>query len=212
MTPDLMEEGTQALARAQARPTTGGESGGRAAAYGRVVQPGQLDLTHGSILYLDDIEVSFDGFKALNKLSLDISVGEMRCIIGPNGAGKTTFFNAISGVTKPTSGTLTVQGRELGGKGPHFLVRHITVLVGVRVIERGREPGEQLHLGAAELAVAVEVQHLEITQGLGFAFGGCGRWCVGIRRLRPGCAAGCDPEGEGGHAGPGGGDVQNGAP
>ena len=105
MTPDLMEEGTQALARAQARPTTGGESGGRAAAYGRVVQPGQLDLIHGSILYLDDIEVSFDGFKALNKLSLDISVGEMRCIIGPNGAGKTTMMDVITGKTRPDSGT-----------------------------------------------------------------------------------------------------------
>ena len=42
-----------------------------------------LDTTHGAILYLEEITVSFDGFRALNKLSLDISVGELRCIIGP---------------------------------------------------------------------------------------------------------------------------------
>jgi urea transport system ATP-binding protein len=49
--------------------------------------------------------VSFDGFKALNKLSLDISVGEMRCIIGPNGAGKTTMMDVITGKTRPDAGT-----------------------------------------------------------------------------------------------------------
>jgi urea transport system ATP-binding protein len=50
----------------------------------------QVDVTHGRILYLEDVSVSFDGFKAINKLSLDIAPGELRCIIGPNGAGKTT--------------------------------------------------------------------------------------------------------------------------
>jgi urea transport system ATP-binding protein len=105
MTPDLMEEGSKALARAYAMPTNAGESGGREASYGRVLEEGKLDLTHGSILYLDDIEVSFDGFKALNKLSLDISVGEMRCIIGPNGAGKTTMMDVITGKTRPDSGS-----------------------------------------------------------------------------------------------------------
>jgi urea transport system ATP-binding protein len=105
MTPDLMEEGSKALARAYAMPTNAGESGGREASYGRVLEEGKLDLTHGRILYLDDIEVSFDGFKALNKLSLDISVGEMRCIIGPNGAGKTTMMDVITGKTRPDSGS-----------------------------------------------------------------------------------------------------------
>src|SRR5690606_3455239 len=81
MTPELMEEGTRALDKAKGLPSTGSESGGREAAYGRVVQPGELDVVHGSILYLDDISVSFDGFKALNKLSLNIMAGEMRCII-----------------------------------------------------------------------------------------------------------------------------------
>jgi urea transport system ATP-binding protein len=73
-------------------------------AYERVKTEG-VDTTHGAILYLDDITVSFDGFKALNKLNLDISVGELRCIIGPNGAGKTTMMDVITGKTRPTSGT-----------------------------------------------------------------------------------------------------------
>ncbi len=105
MTPDLMEEGTRTLSKAKGIEPTGGESGGREAAYGRVVQHDQLDVAHGSILYLDDISVSFDGFKALNKLSLNIAVGEMRCIIGPNGAGKTTMMDVITGKTRPDSGT-----------------------------------------------------------------------------------------------------------
>jgi urea transport system ATP-binding protein len=63
-----------------------------------------VDTTHGAILYLEDITVSFDGFRALNKLNLDISVGELRCIIGPNGAGKTTMMDVITGKTRPTSG------------------------------------------------------------------------------------------------------------
>lgn len=104
MTPDLMEEGTVTLNRAKGVPTSAGESGGREAAYGRVVEPGQLDVAHGTILYLDDISVSFDGFKALNKLSLNIAVGEMRCIIGPNGAGKTTMMDVITGKTRPDVG------------------------------------------------------------------------------------------------------------
>ena len=104
MTPDLMEEGTATLSRAKGTPSTAGESGGREASYGRRVEHGQLDVAHGTILYLDDISVSFDGFKALNKLNLNIAVGEMRCIIGPNGAGKTTMMDVITGKTRPDEG------------------------------------------------------------------------------------------------------------
>ena len=64
-----------------------------------------LDTTHGAILYLEDVTVSFDGFKALNGLTLDIGVGELRCIIGPNGAGKTTMMDVITGKTRPASGS-----------------------------------------------------------------------------------------------------------
>ncbi|WP_229261999.1 urea ABC transporter ATP-binding protein UrtD [Duganella guangzhouensis] len=78
--------------------------GAQGPSYGRVAGEG-LDTTHGAILYLEEISVVFDGFRALNKLSLDISVGELRCIIGPNGAGKTTMMDVITGKTRPTSGT-----------------------------------------------------------------------------------------------------------
>ena len=57
-----------------------------------------------SLLYLDGISVSFDGFKALNNLSLIVGDGEMRAIIGPNGAGKTTMMDVITGKTRPDSG------------------------------------------------------------------------------------------------------------
>ena len=60
---------------------------------------------HGAILYLDDITVSFDGFKALNDLTLTIDAGELRCVIGPNGAGKTTMMDVITGKTRPDAGT-----------------------------------------------------------------------------------------------------------
>jgi urea transport system ATP-binding protein len=69
------------------------------------VSDGTLDTVHGPILYLDDITVSFDGFKALNKLTLTIERGELRCIIGPNGAGKTTMMDVITGKTRPDAGT-----------------------------------------------------------------------------------------------------------
>ncbi|HET6265912.1 MAG TPA: urea ABC transporter ATP-binding protein UrtD [Usitatibacter sp.] len=65
---------------------------------------GSLDLSHGVVLYLDSISVSFDGFKALNNLSLAIDAGELRCIIGPNGAGKTTMMDVITGKTRPDAG------------------------------------------------------------------------------------------------------------
>ena len=66
---------------------------------------GELDLSHGVALYLEDITVSFDGFKALNNLNLEIDAGELRCIIGPNGAGKTTMMDVITGKTRPDKGS-----------------------------------------------------------------------------------------------------------
>ncbi len=70
----------------------------------RVATPGEVDISHGVILYLEDITVSFDGFKALNGLNLAIDAGELRCIIGPNGAGKTTMMDVITGKTRPDAG------------------------------------------------------------------------------------------------------------
>lgn len=107
MTPDLMEEGARRLQKTLAPAALGQtESGGRAAGFSRVAVPGEVDVTHGRILYLEDVHVSFDGFKAINGLSLDIAPGELRCIIGPNGAGKTTMMDIITGKTRPDQGTV----------------------------------------------------------------------------------------------------------
>ncbi len=64
------------------------------------------DTAKGVILYVEDLSVSFDGFKAINDLNLYIREGELRCIIGPNGAGKTTLMDIITGKTKPDHGTV----------------------------------------------------------------------------------------------------------
>jgi urea transport system ATP-binding protein len=104
MTPDLMEANAQRLEDFKFRQVQSPASGGRSAAFSRLHVPGELDLAHGRILYLEDVNVSFDGFKAIHNLSLDIGVGELRCIIGPNGAGKTTMMDIITGKTKPDSG------------------------------------------------------------------------------------------------------------
>ena len=58
----------------------------------------------GKILYLEHVTVSFDGFKALNGLTLYVDPGELRCVIGPNGAGKTTMMDVITGKTRPDAG------------------------------------------------------------------------------------------------------------
>jgi urea transport system ATP-binding protein len=82
-----------------------GMSGTSGVGFGRPVAPDQVDTSHGPILYLEDITVSFDGFRALNKLNLTIDRGELRCVIGPNGAGKTTMMDVITGKTRPDEGT-----------------------------------------------------------------------------------------------------------
>ena len=89
-----------AVAAAEGLPTTWEDQ----ANLGHVLVPGEVDLSHNVILYLEGITVSFDGFKALNKLSLAIDAGELRCIIGPNGAGKTTMMDVITGKTRPDAG------------------------------------------------------------------------------------------------------------
>ncbi len=70
-----------------------------------------------SLLYLDDVSVSFDGFRAINNLSLVLARGEMRAIIGPNGAGKTTMMDIITGKTRPDKG-------EVFFNGDYDLTRH----------------------------------------------------------------------------------------
>lgn len=65
-----------------------------------------------SALYLDSISVAFDGFKALNELSLELSRGELRAIIGPNGAGKSTMMDVITGKTRPDTGIALFLGQH----------------------------------------------------------------------------------------------------
>ncbi len=74
--------------------------------------------TTRSLLYLDGVNVSFDGFKALRSLTMILAPGEMRAIIGPNGAGKTTMMDVITGKTKPDSGDV------LFAEGTIDLARH----------------------------------------------------------------------------------------
>jgi urea transport system ATP-binding protein len=64
-------------------------------------------------LYLDGVSVVFDGFRALNTLSLIVEPGELRAVIGPNGAGKTTMMDVITGKTRPTQGIVRFAGRDL---------------------------------------------------------------------------------------------------
>ena len=91
MTPELMAAGAKALAEHRSKT-------------GSVIVGEEVYFGQGVALYVDEITVSFDGFRALNKLSLTIDVGELRCIIGPNGAGKTTMMDIITGKTRPDSG------------------------------------------------------------------------------------------------------------
>ena len=73
------------------------------------------------VLQLENISVSFDGFKALTDLSLQIGVGELRCIIGPNGAGKTTLMDVITGKTRPQR--LPVRGLAVNSRNRRCLRR-----------------------------------------------------------------------------------------
>ncbi len=75
------------------------------------------------ILYIEDLTVSFDGFKAVDGLNLYVEKDELRVIIGPNGAGKTTVLDLICGKTQPTSGSVLFKDKELIGLSEHEIVR-----------------------------------------------------------------------------------------
>jgi len=80
-------------------------------------------MNHEYLLSVDGVTVSFDGFKAVDNLSLYVDKDEIRAIIGPNGAGKTTLLDIISGKTRPTSGHVTFKGAELTKLREHEVVR-----------------------------------------------------------------------------------------
>src|SRR6478672_6763754 len=69
-----------------------------------------MEASTTALLYLNGVNVSFDGFRALNNLSLAVDPGEMRAIIGPNGAGKTTMMDVVTGKTRPDNGEVFFEG------------------------------------------------------------------------------------------------------
>ncbi|MDX1977901.1 MAG: urea ABC transporter ATP-binding protein UrtD [Pseudanabaenaceae cyanobacterium bins.68] len=75
------------------------------------------------ILEIEDLTVSFDGFKALNHLNFAMEEGELRVIIGPNGAGKTTFLDTITGKVKPTQGQVRFKGKNTRSLSEHQIAR-----------------------------------------------------------------------------------------
>ncbi len=135
-----------------------------------------VDTRHGPILYLEDVTVSFDGFKALNELNLYVDDGELRCIIGPNGAGKTTMMDVITGKTRPDRGSvyfgqtidlLRLREHEIsqGGIGRKFqkptVFEALTVFENLELAARGRK--DVLYTLTARLTTA---QRQQIDQGL----------------------------------------------
>lgn len=71
---------------------------------------------NAKVLEIDNLTVSFDGFKALNDLNFSMEEGELRVVIGPNGAGKTTFLDVITGKVKPTVGRVLFKGRTINAR------------------------------------------------------------------------------------------------
>ena len=76
-----------------------------------------------ALLEIRDLEVVFDGFRAIDKLDITIAEGEVRFLIGPNGAGKTTLIDVVTGLTKPVAGTVSFAGHTLLGLSEHTIVR-----------------------------------------------------------------------------------------
>jgi urea transport system ATP-binding protein len=73
------------------------------------------------VLQVDHVTVSFDGFRALNDLTLTLRAGELRCIVGPNGAGKTTLMDVITGKTRPDTGTVHFAGKDITRLAEHTI-------------------------------------------------------------------------------------------
>lgn len=73
------------------------------------------------LLRVENVTMSFDGFIAINNVSLNVEKGQMACIIGPNGAGKSTLFNLITGHLTPTEGKVFFHDQDITGKAPHTI-------------------------------------------------------------------------------------------
>ncbi len=94
---------------------------------------------HGSIIYVENLTVSFDGFKALNRLNFFMDYGELRLVIGPNGAGKTTLLDVICGKVKPT------QGRVIFGKNLDISIYSEHEIAHLGVGRKFQTPSVYLH-------------------------------------------------------------------
>jgi len=105
------------------------------------------------ILRTEDLTMRFGGLTAVNNVSLTLNRGEIRAVIGPNGAGKSTFFNCLTGVLRPTSGRIYLNGEEVGGLPPHKISHkgiarsyQITnILPGATVLENARIAAQSRH-------------------------------------------------------------------
>ncbi|WP_436772126.1 urea ABC transporter ATP-binding protein UrtD [Yinghuangia sp. YIM S09857] len=75
------------------------------------------------LLRISGLSVVFDGFRAIDGIDLSVAEGELRFLIGPNGAGKTTLIDVVTGLTRPTEGSVVFAGKELVGKREHQVVR-----------------------------------------------------------------------------------------
>ena len=107
------------------------------------------------MLRTEALTIRFGGLTALNKVNLEIQRGEIRAIIGPNGAGKSTFFNCVTGVLRPTSGRILLNGRDITGQPPNLISRsgiarsyqitnilpNATTLENVRIAAQSRRHG-----------------------------------------------------------------------
>jgi urea transport system ATP-binding protein len=77
-----------------------------------------------ALLEIRGLEVVFDGFRAIDSVDLTVQAGELRFLIGPNGAGKTTIIDVVTGLTRPTAGSVRFAGVELLGRREHEIVRY----------------------------------------------------------------------------------------
>jgi branched-chain amino acid transport system ATP-binding protein len=106
-----------------------------------------------AILRIEKLSMRFGGLAALNNVSIAVPRGEIRAIIGPNGAGKSTFFNCVTGVLTPTSGTILFDGDDITGLPPHAISQkaiarsyQITnILPGATVLENVRIAVQSRH-------------------------------------------------------------------
>src|SRR5690348_1568923 len=73
------------------------------------------------ILHAEKVSIAFGGLKALTDFSLRLMPGDLQGLIGPNGAGKTTLFNVLTGIYKPTSGTIHLRNKLISGLPPHSI-------------------------------------------------------------------------------------------